>query len=157
MSAKVYVHYLDAAVAGDAKDNVASGRWPGGCTLAVSGGFLPCAPAWPGNAKQLPVRNQSDRDRSDGRFHLLWRRGNPRAALRVRLDDEVKPEFRRQGDAKASFDALEPLVRELGLTRIGLHVFGHNPGARALYRKLGYSVTSVNMRRHPDNEAGHYA
>jgi ribosomal protein S18 acetylase RimI-like enzyme len=43
--------------------------------------------------------------------------------------------------------AIEPRVRELGVTGIGLHVFAHNPGAQALYAKLGYNVTSINMRK----------
>ena len=63
-------------------------------------------------------------------------------------DVAIKPEFRRQGHAQAAFDALEPLVRKLGLSSIGLHVFSQNAGAQALYRKLGYGVTSVNMLKH---------
>jgi hypothetical protein len=33
------------------------------------------------------------------------------------------------------------------LARIGLHVFGHNPGAQALYAQLGYGVTGLNMAK----------
>ena len=31
--------------------------------------------------------------------------------------------------------------------KIQLHVFGHNSGARALYRKLGYEETNVIMTK----------
>lgn len=41
--------------------------------------------------------------------------------------------------------ALEGEVRALGLSGVGLHVFGHNAGALALYRKLGYQPTSIQM------------
>jgi RimJ/RimL family protein N-acetyltransferase len=42
---------------------------------------------------------------------------------------------------------LESIVGALGLGRIGLHVFRHNPGAQALYEKLGYEVTGTNMQK----------
>ena len=35
----------------------------------------------------------------------------------------------------------------LGLGSIALHVFGHNPGAQALYQSLGYGVTGFNMQK----------
>ena len=68
-------------------------------------------------------------------------------------DVEVKPQYRRQGYATAAFEALEPKVRALGLSSIGLHVFARNAGAQALYAKLGYGVTSVNMLKHLDEVA----
>lgn len=34
---------------------------------------------------------------------------------------------------------------ERGLTGIALHVFGQNTGAQALYQKLGYLPTNINM------------
>jgi len=47
--------------------------------------------------------------------------------------------------ATAAFAALEGEARARGLAGIGLHVFGHNPGARALYEKLGYETTNLHM------------
>ena len=60
-------------------------------------------------------------------------------------DAETKPNLRQRGHARAAFEALEPMVSDLGLASIGLHAFGHYPGAQALYRSLGYEVTGVNM------------
>jgi hypothetical protein len=34
---------------------------------------------------------------------------------------------------------------KMGLPAIRLNVFGHNPGAEALYRSLGYVVTASSM------------
>jgi ribosomal protein S18 acetylase RimI-like enzyme len=36
-------------------------------------------------------------------------------------------------------------ARRLELSGIGLHVFGHNAGARLLYERLGYETTNLNM------------
>lgn len=69
-----------------------------------------------------------------------------------RLPGDVHPyeivihaQFQRQGHARRAFRALEDKVRQVGLSGIALHVFGHNTGARALYESLGYASTSIAM------------
>jgi ribosomal protein S18 acetylase RimI-like enzyme len=41
----------------------------------------------------------------------------------------------------------EELARTQGATSIGLNVFAHNVVARELYSSLGYTETSVQMRK----------
>jgi len=60
-------------------------------------------------------------------------------------DVYVRPEHQRKGHAGRAFAALEVEAHRLGLTGIALHVFGHNAGAQALYQKLGYVPTNINM------------
>jgi RimJ/RimL family protein N-acetyltransferase len=55
--------------------------------------------------------------------------------------------FRRRGYGTQAMQALEEKVRQLGLSTISLHVFGHNYAARAMYEKLGYATTNVMMRK----------
>jgi ribosomal protein S18 acetylase RimI-like enzyme len=55
--------------------------------------------------------------------------------------------FRRQGYGTQAMLALEEKVRQVGLSTISLHVFGHNHTARAMYEKLGYATTNVMMRK----------
>lgn len=62
----------------------------------------------------------------------------------------VKEEYRRRGYGEQAFRLLEDEVRKVGLSEIKLHVFGHNHGARALYEKLGYIITNVNMAKKLD-------
>jgi ribosomal protein S18 acetylase RimI-like enzyme len=62
-------------------------------------------------------------------------------------DIEVDPAHRRRGYARAMLLAAEEVVRARGVTRLGLNVFGHNPGARALYESLGYATMSVQMSK----------
>jgi ribosomal protein S18 acetylase RimI-like enzyme len=146
MSAESWPHYLDAAVAGYANDNVDAGRWPAEGALArAQADFdisLPQGLATPDNYLfEIKIAEAGPT------IGFLWFAVVQKNGLRSAFvyDVEIKPEFRRQGHAAAAFKALEPLVRKLGLTSIGLHVFAHNPGAQALYRKLGYAVASVNM------------
>ena len=63
------------------------------------------------------------------------------------FDVEIYEEYRRQGYAQQAFTLLEDKVRELGLNKISLHVFGHNHAARVLYEKLGYQITNISMSK----------
>ena len=60
-------------------------------------------------------------------------------------DIVVLPQFQRQGHAKRALLAAEQVIAKAGLPGMGLHVFGHNAGAQALYASMGYAVTNVNM------------
>jgi ribosomal protein S18 acetylase RimI-like enzyme len=59
----------------------------------------------------------------------------------------IRPQQQRKGYGKAALLALEALAAHMRLPALRLNVFGHNPGAEALYRSLGYKVTSSTMRK----------
>jgi GNAT superfamily N-acetyltransferase len=59
----------------------------------------------------------------------------------------VEPGLRRRGYGRAIMLAAERWCRDQGLTSIGLRVFAHNAGARALYERLGFLETSCNMAK----------
>jgi GNAT superfamily N-acetyltransferase len=56
-------------------------------------------------------------------------------------DVEVNADERRRGHGAAIMNAGALWSREQGHPVLGLNVFAHNPGARALYDRLGYRVT----------------
>lgn len=60
---------------------------------------------------------------------------------------EIDEHARRRGYARAAFLELERVAREHGAQQLGLHVFGHNHGARRLYDALGFEPTSITMRK----------
>ena len=59
----------------------------------------------------------------------------------------IEEEFRGQGLATRALYLLEEEASRLGLRRLSLHVFGFNEPAIALYKKLGYKVTNLNMSK----------
>ncbi|MEU8820482.1 GNAT family N-acetyltransferase [Actinoplanes sp. NPDC048796] len=59
----------------------------------------------------------------------------------------VEADLRRRGYGRAIMVAAERWCHDNGLSRIGLHVFAHNAGARALYEQLGFSETGRNMAK----------
>lgn len=61
----------------------------------------------------------------------------------IRIDEP----FRGRGLGRKAMSLAEDLARSGGATSIGLNVFAHNTTARRLYTSLGYSPTSVQMRK----------
>jgi ribosomal protein S18 acetylase RimI-like enzyme len=62
-------------------------------------------------------------------------------------DFRIDEQHRRHGYGYQAMLAVEAKVRALGLNKIGLHVFGHNHAAQALYEKAGYGVTGISMAK----------
>ncbi len=62
-------------------------------------------------------------------------------------DIEVHEPFRRKGHGTQALRAVETRADELGAETVELHVFGHNPGARALYERSGFTPTSIVMSK----------
>lgn len=59
----------------------------------------------------------------------------------------VDEAHRRRGHGRALMLAAEAELRARGVTRLGLNVFGHNPGALRLYESLGFETTSRQMSK----------
>ncbi|MVN87645.1 GNAT family N-acetyltransferase [Deinococcus sp. HMF7620] len=78
-------------------------------------------------------------------WYGLQHRTNGTAAFIYEI--EVFEAYRRRGYATQAFAALETDAAARGTTSLHLHVFGHNTGARALYERLGFQVTNVNMKK----------
>ena len=143
-----YAVYVQQAIAGYAEDNVASGRWPAEGALARSqrdfDSLLPQGLATPEHALFDILAGD------DGPVvGYLWFGIEAPHGLRSAFvyDLAIHAAWRRQGHATRAFAALETLVRSLGVDRIGLHVFGFNTEAQALYAQLGYRVTGLNMQK----------
>ena len=62
-------------------------------------------------------------------------------------DINVFAPFRRHGYGAAILAGVEELIAREGRTVLGLNVVGDNEAAIALYRRSGYDVTSMTMRK----------
>lgn len=148
MNSDAFAEVVEASIAAYAEDSVAAGRWPLAGALERSRddfvSLLPQGPATPGH-HWLEIRAGTH----GSHIGHLWfavqaQQGQCTAFV---YDVLVQPAHRRQGHARRAFEVLEGLAAELGAVQIGLHVFGFNAAAQALYRSLGYEVTSLNMSK----------
>ncbi len=149
MTQDSFARYRHAAVRNYAEDNIACGRWPAEGALQRSiedfAESLPQGLDTPDNYL-YEIRSTESNDA----VGILWFAVVTKNGIQSAFvyDIEINPEHRRRGYGRSAFVALELLVRGLGLSSIGLHVFGQNPGAQALYNSLGYGVTGINMLKH---------
>ena len=148
MPAEAFGAYQQASIIGYAEDKVAVGSWPAAGALERSreefASLLPQGLATPDN--HIFEILAADVGPVVGAIWLAIEHHQGVAGGYI-YNVEIHPEHRRRGHALRAFEAIEPLAAALGATNIGLHVFGQNHAAQALYRKLGYQVTGINMRK----------
>ena len=134
-----------------AQDHVTAGNWPAeGARERSEKEFqqlLPQGLATPG--QYLLAAYDDELVQKVG---LLWfavdeQQKPPSAFIYDFLIDEA---YRRRGYGRFALLALEEKAREMGIGQIGLHVFGHNHAARALYEQLGYEATNIHMAKKVD-------
>ena len=140
-----YTAWLAAVIPEYAADKVASGQWAQAVSIEKSTQeyteLLPQGQATPDNHLYTIL------DAESAAVGVLWFAVTTQFEARIAyvFDISVWPERQRQGHALRALRALEDEARTLGLAGIALHVFGHNTAARALYDKLGFQVTNLNL------------
>ncbi len=146
MTESEFAAYLAFAVPDFAQDKVKAGQWAPAESLELSrtsyAESLPLGLATPGQFL-FTVREGATSEQ----IGMLWFAVQERAGQRVAFvyDVAIDAQHQRKGHATRVFAALEREVQQRGLSGIALHVFGHNAGAQALYQKLGYLPTNINM------------
>ena len=90
-------------------------------------------------------------DAGDANYGMLWifvrPEEKPAQKQAFIYDIEINSEHRGQGIGSKAMAALEETCRNQNIGSINLHVFGHNPGARKLYNRLGFEETNIQMRK----------
>jgi RimJ/RimL family protein N-acetyltransferase len=77
-------------------------------------------------------------------FELKQRHGKRKAFI---FDFQLDKAHRGKGLGRQALGVLEQQAKILGAVSIGLHVFGDNAGARALYEKCGFRYSSMHMTK----------
>ena len=144
-----YEAYLPAAIAEYAADRIAAGNWSEAEALSRAqrefADLLPQGVATP-NQHLFTIRDAA-RAQAVGVIWLgvMSHFGRPSAFI---YDLRIFDAFQRRGYGMQAMLAVEREAQALGMDRLGLHVFGHNSAAQALYLKLGYTITNINMAKH---------
>ena len=146
MSEREFAPFVAEIVPAYAADKVASGQWSPAESLELARKdiveLLPAGLDTPGN-HLFSIRSGSD----ELPVGWIWYADQERGGRRIAYvyDVSIRPECQRQGHASRAFLALESVAARRGLSGIALHVFGHNLAARALYAKLGFEPTNLNL------------
>lgn len=144
--------YLEHVIPDYAKEHVDAGNWDAEGALERSKKefdvLLPQGVNSP-NQYLYSIHDESAKEN----IGIIWFavRDEPPGKVAFIYDFELKPEYRGKGLGDEALRAIEPKVRELGIRKISLHVFGKNKVARHLYEKVGYEETNVLMSKELTN------
>jgi len=149
MTDEVWRPLLDESIAGYAKMHVQAGRWTEQEALKKARDeyekLLPDGVATEKHHVYAILEDASDRLAGHVWYMEREQAGSPSVFL---CDILILEAFRRRGFARAALEDLEAMARgKHGATRLELHVFANNEGARELYRKAGFVETNVRMAK----------
>jgi len=96
----------------------------------------------------LESRNQylfSIIDASDQKLGILWVNiENGRAFI---YDFRIDEAQRGKGYGKQALMALDEKLKSMNVESVSLHVFGDNFIAQELYKKMGFQITGIHMKK----------
>ncbi len=78
---------------------------------------------------------------------VLWVHSQRAPGMAFIYDIAMDADQRGKGYGAATLEAMEAALKPMGVTSVGLNVFGDNPGAQHLYAKMGYQVVATSMRK----------
>jgi len=81
----------------------------------------------------------------DNKIGLLWVQIKDQKAFIY--DFVIDESFRGKGYGKQALVALDEKLKSMDVQSVGLHVFGDNVTAQELYKKMGYQITGIHMKK----------
>jgi RimJ/RimL family protein N-acetyltransferase len=148
MAQEDYEAYLERSVREYAEDHVRNGNWPAEGSLEKSRAeFQSLLPdgLQSKNEFVFTILNES----TNQKIGILWVEVkmdvSPRRAFGY--DFRINEEFRGKGFGKQALAALDEKLKSMQVESMGLHVFGDNLTAQALYKKMGFEITGIHMRK----------
>ena len=149
MTENEFLTYIDRVYAGYANEQVKAGSWPADRALELAkaeiNDLLPDGLATQDHFLYSLI--VTDEASPVGTLWIMIRERNGRKEAFID-DIEIVESFRRRGYAAQALNAVEEIVKGMGIHTIRLQVFGHNQAARELYEKCGYETINIYMEKH---------
>jgi len=136
--------YLERGIREYADDHVRNGNWPAEEALERSKKeFEQLLPEGVNSTDQFLYAIV---DETDGnKLGLLWvELKDHKAFIYDFIIDEA---FRGKGYGKQALLALDEKLKSMAVQSIDLHVFGDNITAQELYKKMGYQIAGIRMKK----------
>ena len=138
-----FERFLEREIRAYADDHVRNGNWPAEGAIERS-------------------RKEFETHLPDGihtRDQYLWSlvddAANKIGVLWVQVKDQkafifdfvIDETFRGKGFGKQALTAMDEALKSMGAGSVALHVFGDNTVAQELYKKAGYQITDIHMKK----------
>ena len=138
-----YDRFLEREVREYANDHVRNGNWPADGALERSKKefehYLPDGI----HTKDQYVWSIVDED--NRKLGVLWVQVKDQKAFIFEF--VIDEAFRGKGYGKQALTAMDQELRSMDVESVALHVFGDNVSAQELYRKMGFEITGIHMRK----------
>ncbi len=136
--------YLERGIREYAEDHVRNGNWTAEESLERSRKeFQELLPDGVNSRDQFLYSIVDDGNNNE--IGLLWVQIKDQKAFIY--DFIVDESFRGKGYGKQALHAMDEILKAMNVESVGLHVFGDNVTAQELYKKMGFEVTGMHMKK----------
>ena len=144
MTQEDFVPYLERGIREYAEDHVRNGNWTAEEALEKSRKqFQDLLPEGV-NSKDQFLYSIVDEE-INNKMGLLWVQVRGQNAFIY--DFLIDEEFRGKGFGKQALTAMDEELKSMNVQSVGLHVFGDNTNAQELYKKMGFQITGMHMKK----------
>jgi ribosomal protein S18 acetylase RimI-like enzyme len=134
---------IDAEIRGYAEEHVRNGNWPAEGALERSKKEFDALLPDGIHSKDQYLWSLLDEDSS--KIGVLWVQVKDHKAFIY--DFVIEEAFRGKGYGKQALIAMDEKLKAMNVESVGLHVFGDNITAQELYKKMGYQITGIHMKK----------
>ncbi len=136
--------YLERGIREYAEDHVRNGNWTAEESLERSRKeFQELLPDGVNSRDQFLYSIVGEKN--NNQIGLLWVQIKDQKAFIY--DFIVDESFRGKGYGKQALHAMDEILKSMSVESVGLHVFGDNVTAQELYRKMGFEITGMHMKK----------
>ena len=137
------VPYLERGIREYAEDHVRNGNWTAAESLEKSKKeFQNLLPEGVNSKDQFLY---SIVDEAENKIGLLWVQVKDHKAFIY--DFIIDESVRGKGYGKQALMAMDETLKSMDVESVGLHVFGDNVTAQELYKKMGFGITGMHMKK----------
>lgn len=136
--------FLECAIREYADDHVRNGNWTAKGSLERSKKEF--EHYLPNDIRTQEQYLYSTVDESGNKIGVSW--VQVREGKGFILDFIIDEIFRSKGYGKETLMALDEKLKSMNVDSVGLHVFGDNFVTQGLYKKAGFQITGIHMRKY---------
>ena len=143
-----FERFLERGIREYAEDHVRNGNWPAEGALERSKKeFEHYLPDGIHSKDQYLYAIIDD---SGNKIGVLWVQVKEQKAFIY--DFVIDQAFRGKGYGNQALMAMDEKLKSMNVESVGLHVFGDNVTAQELYKKMGYQITGIHMKKYLDRK-----
>lgn len=138
-----FERFLERGIREYAEDHVRNGNWPAEGALERSKKefehYLPDGIHSKDQYLYSVINDDSNK------IGVLWVQVKDQKAFIY--DFIIDEAFRGKGYGKQTLIAMDEKLKSMNVESVGLHVFGDNVTAQELYKKMGFQITGIHMKK----------